>query len=282
MATRNLICDWSRAVLGLVLFSLCYVAQADQMPEPQAECAASPEYLSKFERFFKSRGVSHDYSCLTDFPTISKNLKRYQLVDIRTNPVIPLKDSWNISVDELKLKDFLANRPLLLLDEGFSRVQQASICTTLKQAGFTSVKILVGGIPQWYNATHRKTAQRNQFVSAKDVVYEYFNGRILLVAATAAISRQLEELGFDEHKTLETNKFSELSNIVVSSSNGGYDPVVYLGTKDDLNALDINQYLPNLYILNDGPKALLSQLRHNKLIDYARNAPQEVNFCAQK
>jgi len=264
--------------LGVISFS----SFANPESPPSSECTASEDYLSKLQRFFGKTKPPLDYSCLTNYPAIAKNLKNFQLIDARTNPEFPIDGAWNIPVNELKLKGFLGERSLLLLDEGFSRVQQATACATLKKAGFTSVKILVGGVPQWQSANSKKPKPVTQFVSANDFIHEFFNGRISVVAATEKTSLQLKELGFSEHRLLATNNFSKLAEIVISSSGGGFDPVVYVGTPADFNQLAFNQHFSNLYFLQGGVDSLLAQLRRDQLIEYTRTKPQETSFCAKK
>lgn len=269
-------------VLSLGVISVYSYANPESLSATASECAASEDYLSKLQRFFGKTKPILDYSCLTNYPAIAKTLKNFQLIDTRNNPALPIEGAWNIPVDELKLKNFLGPRPLLLLDEGFSRVQQATACATLKKAGFTSVKILVGGIPQWQSATTKKPKPITQFVSANDFIHEFFNGRISVVAATEKTSFQLKELGFSEHRLLATNNFSRLAEIVISSSGGGYDPVVYIGTPADFSQLEFNQHFSNLYFLQGGVDSLVAQLRRDQLIEYTRTKPQETSFCAKK
>lgn len=273
--------DW---VFYLFILCLCVASfgiQAKQETPLTPECAASSDYLSKLQQLFSSNKAVLDYSCLTNFAAISKNINTYQLIDTRTNPETLIKGAWNIPVDELKLKDFLSKRPLLLLGEGFSRVEQATACATLKKAGFTSIKILVGGYPHWEDIARKKPIPTTQRVSANEFIYEYFNGRVVMVAATKTISAQLKEIGFSDHHVLPENKFSDLGDIVIGSSGGGYDPVVYIGTPADVNQLEVNQNFSNLYILQGGLNSLVAQLRQDQRIEHSRTKSQDVTFCAK-
>ncbi len=283
VAASNSIFKYWAIILFVLSSGFISVASYAQQDSPsRVECAASPEYLSKLERFFGSNKPAQDYSCLTNYPTIAKNIKSYQLIDIRNNPDTSIKDTWNIPGDELKLQEFLANRSLLLLDEGFSRVQQATACAKLKKAGFVSVKILIGGIAQWNSINTKKPKPKKQSVSAADFIYEYFNGRVSVIAATETVSSELKALGFSEHRLLPANNFSNVADIVIGASDGGYDPVVYIGTPADSAQLEFNQHLPNLYFLQGGVESLVAQLRRDQLIEYSRTKPQEVPFCAKK
>lgn len=223
-----------------------------------------------------------DYSCLTNYSSIEKHLKHFQIVDVRRSPQAAVQGAWNIAVDELKLKDFLKARDLLLLDEGFSRVRQATACATLKKAGFQSVKILIGGASQWRSAMSKNSKPVIQFVSASDFSYEFYHGQISVIAATESISSQLKTLGFSEHRLLTSNTFAGVSEVVLSSTNGGYDAAVYIGSPSDFRQLHFNQSFANLYFLEGGVGSLYNQIKRDKLIEYARTESHETSFCAKR
>jgi rhodanese-related sulfurtransferase len=245
-------------------------------------CSASTDYLSELKRFAVSLRVEQDYSCLTNYPSIAPKIKTYQLVDIRKSPDFQIEQAWIIPTDELKHKAFLINRPLLLLSDGFSRVSLASDCALLKKAGFTNVKMLIGGAPLWrlasVNAKHPTTPQ---FVSARNLITEYFNGRVSIISASEKISEKLKKIGITKIATLAGDQFSLVSDLVVSTSNGGFDPVVYIG--DPQSRLNVNnqQTLPNLYQLQGEIDALVAQLNNDVLVEASREAPQGIPFCAK-
>lgn len=245
-------------------------------------CPASADYLSELKRFALSLRVEQDYSCLTNYPSISQKIKNYQLVDVRKNPDFQIEQAWIIPTDELKHKAFLINRPLLLLSDGFSRVSLASDCALLKKAGFTNVKMLIGGAPLWRQASVKaRHPATPQFVSARNLITEYFNGRVSIVSASEKTSEKLKKIGITKIATLAGDQFSVVSDLVVSTSNGGFDPVVYIG--DAQLQLNFNnlQTLPNLYQLQGGIDALVAQLNNDVLVDASRESPQGIPFCAK-
>lgn len=247
-----------------------------------SQCKASPEYLSELKRFALSLRVEQDYSCLTNYPSISSKIKTYQLVDIRKSPDFQIEQAWVIPTDELKHKTFLTNRPLLLLGDSFSRVNLAFDCALLKKAGFTNVKMLIGGAPLWRQASVKaKRPATQQFVSARNLITEYFNGRVSIVSVSEDISEKLKKIGFTKFHTLGSNQFSAVSDLVVGTSNGGFDPVVYIG--DSQSQLDFahQHALPNLYQLQGGIDALVAQLNSDLLVEASREAPQGKPFCAK-
>lgn len=245
-------------------------------------CPASTDYLSELKRLTLSLRVEQDYTCLTNYPSISSKIKTYQLVDVRKDPDFQIEQAWVIPTDELKHKTFLINRPLLLLGDGFSRVSLASDCALLKKAGFANVKMLIGGAPQWRRSSSRKKSPTSpQFVSARNVISEYFNGRISIVSASEGISGKLKKIGITQFNTLGRNQFSTVSDLVVSTSNGGFDPVVYVGDSQSQLDLSHQHTLPNLYQLQGGIDALVAQLNSDVLVEASREAPQGNPFCAK-
>jgi rhodanese-related sulfurtransferase len=263
------------------VFIITLISMHGAWAEP-LDCPASTTYLSELKRFALSLRVEQDYSCLTNYPSISQKIKTYQLVDIRKNPDYQIEQAWIIPTDELKHKTFLNNRSLLLLNDGFSRVSLASDCALLKKAGFTDVKMLIGGAPQWRQAS-LKTKNRAipQSVSPRNVITEYFNGRVSIISASEKVSEKLKKIGITKFAALGSDQFSVVSDLVVSTSNGGFDPVVYIG--DSQSKLDFNnqQILPNLYQLQGGIDGLVAQLNNDILVEAAREAPQGIPFCAK-
>lgn len=263
-------------LLPMILVSLV------ALPLGASECPAPKEYITKYKLFDSRFRKELDYSCLTDYPSISLKIKSFQLVDIRKNPDFEIEQAWIISVEELRHKAFLTNRPLLLLGDSFSRVNLAYNCALLKKAGFTNVKMLIGGAPQWRQPSSRKKLPTApQFVSARNVITEYFNGRISIVSASKSISEKLKKIGVTKFHTLDSNQFSAVSDLVVGTSNGGFDPVVYIG--DSQSQLDFahQHALPNLYQLQGGIDALVAQLNSAVLVEASREAPQGKPFCAK-
>lgn len=245
-------------------------------------CPASTDYISELKRYALSLRVEQDYSCLTNYPSISPKIKSYQLVDIRKNPDFQIDQAWIIPPEELKHKDFLINRPLLLLGDGFSRVSLASDCALLKKAGFTNVKMLIGGAPLWRQTSVKtKHPITPQSVSARNLITEYFNGRVSIISASEKISEKLKKIGMTKIATLAGDQHSVVSDLVISTSNGGFDPVVYIGDSQSPLNLKNQETLPNLYQLEGGIDALVAQLNRDVMVEASREAPQGIPFCAK-
>src|SRR5690606_5802530 len=106
-------------------------------------------------------------------------------------------------------------------------------------------------------------------------------GRVSIVAASKEISEKLKKIGFIKFRTLRDSQFSEVSDLVVGASNGGFDPVVYIGDSKSLLDLSLLHTLPNLYQLQGGIDSLVVQLNSDILVEASREAPQGNPFCAK-
>ena len=246
------------------------------------QCTASPDYISETNRFAGALRVEQDYSCLTSYPDISSKIKTFQIVDIRKNPTFQIEHSWRIPTSDLKHKTFLAKRPLLLLGEGFSRVDLASDCALLKKAGFTNVKMLIGGAPLWRQVSVKvKPTATKQFASARELITEHSSGRVIIISLSKNVSEKLRNLGITQFYTTSGNDFSEITDIVVDHSNGGFDAVVYIGDSQSTLIYKDQRALPNLYELQGGIDELVAQLNRDVAFESSRKAPKENSFCAK-
>jgi hypothetical protein len=237
-------------------------------------CAAPKEYLTDLARFADTIKVEQDFSCLTDLPSITSRLSQYQLIDLRS--VGMLDNAWKLSINELKLKSYLSDRKLLLLDDRFSRVKAAANCALLKKSGFTQTKILLGGAELWqeYKNNH-KPNHESKFVTAKDFMYEYFNGSVLVVTANKDIAKTLMLLGIDKVTILQSN--DTLSDLIINKSLNGYLPVVLVDEPYKSNNL-LTRY-SNLFALEGGITALENQFKIDVMTDLSRFDTLGVSAC---
>lgn len=243
-----------------------------------SNCPASKEYLSDLARYTSNNKTEQDYSCLTDLPSINTSLSQYQLIDTDSKAALAA-DVWKMSIDELKLKHYLHDRKLLLLGNKFSRVEAASYCSILKKNGFNRIKILIGGAQLWRQYKEKDTYKPSDVtVTAKDFMYEYFNGSVQVVAANQSIYQRLTRLGIEKPTLFQSN--TALSDFILNESSGGYIPVVFVGDIKESDSLQ-NRY-PNFFILNGGIAALENQFKTDVMTDASRFDTLEVSACASR
>lgn len=280
------------ALHGICLLSP-YYASADTSSlintqnTPQL-CEAPESYIteSKINRGGNEH-VERDSSCFVAYPDIASKASSYQLIDSREADNIGASpaDVWHLSIAQLKTKSFLKSRPLLILGDGFSRARLSEDCSVLKKSGFEQVKMLIGGMDIWLqtqNKKSRRTINSSSIhsVTAHQVIYEYFNGKVILLAASKEVAAELDARDFKEYFLLDGNSGNDITTIVTTKSNNGMYPVVIIGG-DGSQEIDIKHPLPNLYELEGGISALVSQLRKNQLVNSNRSATPRRSFCGK-
>lgn len=263
-------------MFGFITLSLPVWA-SDHIVQRTLGCAAPQEYQKDLLRFTNTIRIDQDFSCLTDLPSINSKLPKYQLIDIRSKAT--LDDAWKMSVNDLKLKNYLNDRKLLLLGNHFSRVEAAAHCAMLKSHRFTQVKILVGGAQLWqqYKNNH-KPDSNSKLIAPKDFMYEYFNGSVLVVAANKNIYQKLMLLGVEKIALFQSNE--ALSDLIINKSSSGYLPVVLVNDIEESNDL-VNRY-SNLFVLNGGIAALENQFKMDVMTDMSRFDTLEVSACENR
>lgn len=244
------------------------------------KCPASPEYLADLAKYKNTIKIDQDFSCLTDLPSIQQKISHYQLIDIRsTDNVNNYSQIWKLNVNQLKHKDYLQHKKLLLLGDDFSRVKAANDCYNLKKQGFDQIKILVGGFNIWdsYNNKQQYT-QTSQRVTARDFIHEFFNGTVIVAVSDKNTATKLSALGIDSY-LIETQSLSQkLSDLIINKTMNGYFPLVYIGDTSSLHNAKLHQY-PNFYYLEGGFDALQAQLKTDVMTDMSRYDLLNVTAC---
>src|SRR5690625_5600329 len=191
-----------------LLITLLVSITANAIDTAEAEvagyCVADENYLEHLSPYANnSYNLSVDFSCLTNLHSLSNPLPTYQVVDTRTaiESSERINGAWQIDTQKLRSMPALANRQLLLIGDGFSRVDAAKTCAALKNKGFSNLNVLVDGASAW--RSHHQPRYLNvrdgvASVSARELIYEYFNGRVILAPASQGVADQLTELGFSD------------------------------------------------------------------------------------
>ncbi len=273
----------------LLSIMLCAGSQFPQLAVADStidsQCAAPAEYLSELKRYGASLNIDKDFSCLIDLPSLGQKLSSFQIIDTRSHASSTekiSKDAWIMPVSELKNKSFLLHKPLLLIGDGFSRANAANDCAILKKVGFQNVKILVGGVDVW-SSVQTTANQHNEMigaVSAQQLIFEYFNNRVSIVTTSNIVSSQLTAMGVTKFYSMENND-QKLSDIVLTKSSNGFDPVVIVSENGNYHPkMPIKFH--NLYQLAGGVGALRQQLEGNLWINHNRTDVPRSYFCGKR
>lgn len=279
------------SLIQLFLVVICSTvmsgAQADDGPSGNdVACLAEQAYLKQQNKLQgNSYSTSRDYSCLVDFPSLS-DPSEYQLVDVRKvqSPTSLVPDVWHLSINELRHNQSLKNKQLLLLTDGFSRVQAAENCARLKSAGYADINILVGGADAWMANTGRRyinTHSGQKLISPQKMIYEYLNGNLVLVAGSDTVAQYLNDLGFDDVYTAPPDDgTAKLLEIITDSSGGGYYPVVMVGD-ESFSAAATPVEAHNLYVLDSPAYSIERELAKNQWINAKRNSVPRRYLCGR-
>lgn len=100
-------------------------------------------------------GAKNTRGCLLSLAVIDKlrNQKDFNFVDVRSPSEFDryrIAGSINIPLHLVKTKVFLKSQPFVLVNEGRNTTDIEKACGELKQAGFTRVSVLEGGLFGWY------------------------------------------------------------------------------------------------------------------------------------
>lgn len=268
-------------IISLVVFlSSGNATSAIESSKVLPNCLAPKEYLADLDRYKSVIKIEQDYSCLVDLSSIQQKIHNYQLIDIRlSDENLNLDDIWKLPIKELQHKDYLAEKNLLLLGDDFSRVEAANICFNLKNKGFQKTKILVGGFNLW--ASYKNSQPNNPSIKSiepHNVIYEYFNGSVILAVSDKNIANKLSRLGFSHHFVVEsTNLTQNLSQLIITKTMNGFLPLVYIG--DSVVDQTILSNYPNFYQLDGGITALEKQIQNDVITDLSRFDVLEVAAC---
>lgn len=271
-----------------LLITLLVSITANAIDTAEAEvagyCVADENYLEHLSPYANnSYNLSVDFSCLTNLHSLSNPLPTYQVVDTRTaiESSERINEAWQIDTQKLRSMPALANRQLLLIGDGFSRVEAAKTCAALKNKGFSNLNVLVDGASAW--RSHHQPRYLNVrdgvvSVSARELIYEYFNGRVILAPASQRVADQLTELGLSDDQYIVGSQGTTLQEVVADHSNGGYYPVVFVNDEQHSAASGMDRFT-NLYVLDGGVNAIAKELLKSRWINARRESAPRRHYC---
>jgi len=99
-------------------------------------------------------GSGYQEPCLVGYKQINifDSQQNTYIVDVRNEgdyDVIHIKNSLNIKQNEIKTKSFLKQKKVVIVGYGYDSKNLLNVCQKLRKTGFSSVRILDGGIVSW-------------------------------------------------------------------------------------------------------------------------------------
>lgn len=228
-------------------------------------------------------------SCLAYAGTLP--LDKYEVLDVRTNASVslslgPIKGARQITVPELKYRDELKDLSLLLVDEGFDTALMNYYCHTLKQSGFTDVKIAVGGVASLLQARPSLSTQSDMselvYLSPRQAysIWDAHRGQVVAFEGSSDKSQLPASTIFIER----ADAIAELTRLQSRIANvTEWQPVLLVGSEADYQFYLAQRIKPlaGVYLLRGGLPAYQNykQERDNIL---ARKELNKVPPCQRR
>lgn len=266
-------------VLILVVLSLATIGYSEE------QCFGDDDF--SWPQLSQRSGL--DVSCLAYAGTLP--LDKYEVVDVRTNASVslslgPVKGARQLTVPELKYRSEFKDASLLLVDEGFDTSLMNYYCHTLKQSGFTDVKIAVGGIMALLQAYPQLLMQQKASEFAYLLprqAYSIVDNRkgSVVVFKNSAEGSTLPAGAVVSSREEVINDIEHIQSQVKSANE--WQPILLIGSESDyaFYAAQRKQQLTGVYFLKGGLSAYDThkQERHNIL---ARKELNKVPPCQRR
>jgi len=240
----------------------------------------------------------HDPSLLISLEAVLYALKQKQdlvLVDVRDSSDFEsfrIQGSINIPLFALRTKTFLKHKQLVLINEGFKYGPLEQECRHLKDAGFTRVSILKGGLQYWkQNGAPLEgdvfAQKKLNEVSPREFFSESNYGNVAVVDVSETMgpeARQLmprakslpyrgqaKKFVGELKKTMYQHEGDPLMSVLIYNRNGTYpERMVSLIRKADIKSV---------FYLRGGLEGYRRFLKQQALIRQTKNNKKTVKRC---
>jgi len=274
--TRNV---WSTSRLLSLLLSILSLSAYGAGLEGSdnfGSCEAERSYLKQIDNQLDRKRPLPDYSCfitIEEFPSSDP-----LIVDVRASRLFEksrIPGSISLSREELLRTESLKPRQLVLVDQGFSRFDQAVTCEKANRHGFENFKILTDGVSGW-NAAGRSLLGLSQHfdelhhISVKDLISESYRGSVSILAPRQLVAKvqnlfpYSSVIGFDAAGLTESEIISALSE----HSNGGKSPLVVIQAND--HSRNQASQLRSVYIMDGTVRDIEAYARDHSILNAKR------------
>ncbi|MEX2961792.1 hypothetical protein [Microbulbifer sp. TYP-18] len=218
--------------------------------------------------------------CFTRFNELSAGLAKIIPVNISAVPVRNGHEQriLNIPRQQLKTKQFLKQRPLLIFSAPHERYALAQLCHELIREGFELPKILIGERPSRFAQVDHAP------VKAEDFLVELSHFGAITIASNEEIAQALAELGIPAIQgDSNSNEAMMARSAHTNHSLNGYLPVFLVteSAREQGVQSQLQQALPNeAFVVAGGVSAIRSALKNGAAGAVKRMSPEEMPACA--
>lgn len=266
--------------------------------EQEASSQQTITYAGLIEKAGKSQRDLSKYISVKKFASKSK---KYIKVDIRPQQQFEkyhITGSINLNPFELKGKNYLKAKQLVIIDSGYRFDQLENLVEDLKRKGFKSVKILDGGLTAWTRYGGRIDgdlieAKKANHISAQEYeIQQKYSGWLPLViritnpqkSALIPIPNAIE---IDARKKNESQVLKQIDQIVNAELEQNKEPELLLMADQNLpkwyaTTLANKIAYPNLYVLAGGLKGYIEQAKKRQLASKYDGRKKGAVKCSQQ
>ncbi len=271
------------AYLSLALLPLTAVSSGSEDICPVGQAYLEERSRSALELLSVIEGSQQAYACQIQMAAVESSLESYQVVQLLekhsgVSPAIP--GAITTTLSQLKNKSYLRDKPLLIIDKGFSRVSMQSACWHLQKAGFSQIKTLQGGVRAIQSISGNQPKELSSLlITPKELLYEYLNGEVIVLAEKTA-KANLHGLGISVDHFYETGHLrSQIKDIAASTSSNSLPIAVINGSgipEEVALSIDLN----NVFFLDGGAESLNRYSFNKDWINKKREGIPNRFLCA--
>ncbi|THB74618.1 MAG: rhodanese-like domain-containing protein [Gammaproteobacteria bacterium] len=266
--------------------------------EQESENQQTISYAGLITSAGKSNRDLSKYISIKKFASQSKQLIK---IDIRPSEQFEkfhITGSINLNPFELKGKNYLKAKQLVIIDSGYRFDQVESLAEDLKSKGFKSVKILDGGLTAWTRYGGRVDgdiieARKVNRISAQEYeIQQKYRGWLPLVLRNTKPEQRVliqipNAIEIDTNKKTEKQVIKQIDQILSAELEQNKEPELLLIADQNLPSWYSSRLAnkipyPNLYVLEGGLQGYIEQAQKRQLAAKYDGRKKGAVKCSQK
>lgn len=251
-----------------------------------AFCEAEQAYLQQVQGQLKAPPVKEDFSCFRSIEDVDS--QNALIVDIRSSldfEKVRIPGAVNLSEVSLLHTDALKQRPVILVDQGFSRSGLAQLCAKARSKGFTKLNVLLGGLAAWHAAGKPivglpQDLERLYQIDTREFLVEAYRNYVSVLAAEEFIPLIRQAIPYQvllHPLDSQTSPNSQLISFIQQFSESDRYPTVIIGASEQF-ASSVSRFR-SLFVLADSVEYLTTFYRDHQAVLAKRQEVPERYRC---
>lgn len=196
--------------------------------------------------------------------------------------------SFNLKPFEIKALPF-SSEPILLISEPYRRREPETLCSELRQLGFTNIRALQDGVEGWANAGSSLEGSQKSVKESPEISVNSLFEEITYQRWNLFLIGQPQDLGLDTLAHIQMYEsvdeaLTELKALRSNEANAANSTRTAIISRSELEEQRIKSTLSNLgisntFVLSGGIKALDRYIKDNSAMLMQLRAESERNRC---